>query len=367
MRDASARTHGYKFQDDARAAEGSSGGSGAETVTPELIGGSTRYELPLPVSIPNDSTSMMMVLSRRVKGEEVFLFAPNAGIPASAAHPFRAIRFTNDTGGELERGAIALFQRGLFLGQALLESVPLGTSATLPFALDRSISVDVETKAGGSAAMGARVAKIADGKLTVAVAHGIRTAYRLRNEGEQSARVLVKHRMAPHSKLLSPPAGTEERFGANTALVPATAPSHDMAELLVDEQSEEFVTADWFEDVAGYAVRAYLADSKSDRDVVSKLSAAWPPREDIVAKTRERDHLRQQRYDLQQETEEIRKNLKAAGGGTGDALRAQLGSRLTQAQGRMADDDKKILALDADIGRLSDQFRKVAQDIRLVP
>jgi|SRR5580704_2845380 hypothetical protein len=367
MRDGSARMHGYKFQDDPRAAESSSAGSGAETVTPELIGGSTRYELPLPVNIPNDSTSMMMVLSRRVKGEEVFLFAPNAGIPASAAHPFRAIRFTNDTGGELERGPIALFQRGLFLGQALLEAVPLGTSATLPFALDRGISVDVETKAGGSAAMAARVAKIADGKLTVAVAHGVRTAYRLRNEGEQSARVLVKHRMAPHSKLLSPPAGTEERIGANTALVPATAPSHDTAELIVDEQSEEFVTADWFEDVAGYAVRAYLADSKSDRDVVSKLSAAWPPREDIVAKTRERDHLRQQRYDLQQETEEIRKNLKAAGGGTGDALRAQLGSRLTQAQGRMADDDKKILALDADIGRLSDQFKKVAQELRLVP
>ncbi len=362
-----AQTHGYQFQDDAFAGARSSGGPDAETVTPELVGGSTRYELPLPVTIPNESTKLLMVLARRVKSEEIFLFAPNAGIPASAAHPFRAIRFKNDTGGELERGPIALFQRGIFLGQALLDAVPVGASATLPFALDRAIAVDVETKAGGTAVMGVRVAKIADGKLTVAVGHGVRTAYRLRNEGLEPAPVLVKHWLAPHSKLLSPPAGTEEHLGTNAALVPVRAPSHDTAELLVDEQSEEFVTADWFEDVAGYAVRAYLADSKSDREVGSKLLAAWPLREDIMAKTRERDHLRQQRYDLQQETEEIRRNLKAAGGGPGDALRAKLGNRLTQAQGQMADDDKKIMALDADIGRLSDQFKKVAQDIRLVP
>jgi len=212
-----------------------------------------------------------------------------------------------------------------------------------------------------------RVAKIADGKLTIGTAHGLRTVYRLRNGGEQQARILVKHGLAPGAKLFSPPAGTEERMSAGSALVPATVSAHDTKELVVDERSEEIAAADWFGEAAGFALRSYLADPSSDREVVRKLSSAWPLREEALAKMRERDHLRQQQFDLKQETEEIRHNLKAAGGGTGDDLRAKLGGRLTHALGQIAEDDKKIVALDADIGRASDAFKALVQDIRTTP
>jgi hypothetical protein len=336
-----------------------------ETVSPEYVGGTTRYDLALPVTIPNESTSMVLVVSRPVRGEEVFLFAPNAGIPSSAEHPFRAIRFMNDTGGELEPGSLAIFEKGIFVGQALLEPVPIGASATLPFALDRAMSVEADRKPEPASIGEGHVAKIADGKLLVQVDRSLRTVYSVRNESDDAAKVLVKHRLGAGAKLFSPPAGTDERKG--TALVPATVGPHAMTELVVEERSGEPTIADWFSDPAGYAVRAYLDGPKSDRDAVHKLGAAWSTREAVVDKMRERDHLRQQSYDLKQETEEIRRNLKAAGGGSADALRAKLGNHLAQVLGQITDDDKKIVALDAEIGDLSDRFKQAVRDIRIDP
>ncbi|MGH7281547.1 MAG: hypothetical protein ACRELY_08500, partial [Polyangiaceae bacterium] len=72
-------------------------------------GGTTRYDLPVTVTIPDKSATMVMLLSQRVAGEAIFLFAPDGGVPDSMSHPFRVARFTNGTKGVLERGPIAVF------------------------------------------------------------------------------------------------------------------------------------------------------------------------------------------------------------------------------------------------------------------
>ncbi len=55
--------------------------------------GATRYELPTRVSIPDQSATMVLLLSHEVKGESVFLFALTAvfgfviaSIPRRAFH-----------------------------------------------------------------------------------------------------------------------------------------------------------------------------------------------------------------------------------------------------------------------------------------
>ena len=61
----------------------------------------------------------------------------------------------------------------------------------------------------------------------------------------------------------------------------------------------------------GNAVKAFMADPKTDRGVVQKLSAAWVVRSDIVAKSQERYKLQQESGALSQSTEETRRNLRA--------------------------------------------------------
>ena len=60
---------------------------------------------------------MVMLLDQRVPGEIIALYAPDGGVPESSSHPFRVARFTNKTGGLLERGPLAIFSDGRSSGR----------------------------------------------------------------------------------------------------------------------------------------------------------------------------------------------------------------------------------------------------------
>jgi len=262
-------------------------------------GGATRYDLPLPVTIPDRSATMVMLLSRQVSGEALFLFAPDGGVPDSASHPFRVARFTNGTSGVLERGPIAVFEQGAFLGQGIVDPLPVGATATVPFALERSIAIDQDRKLDE---LGERIAKIENGELTIERDRVVQTKYRVRNGGDLPAKLLVKHARIAGARLFSPPPETEDNVGTGTALVPAAVAARATSEFVVDERSVERQGADWFSVIADNAVKAYVADPKSDRGVAQKLAAEWIVRNDIVKKRDERFNLQRESNDLSQST-----------------------------------------------------------------
>ena len=111
-----------------------------------LQAGATRYDFAATVTIPDKSATMVMLLDKRVPGEAIALFAPDGGVPDSASHPFRVARFTNKTGGLLERGPLAIFSDGAFLGQGMTDPLPDGATATVPFALERTLAIDSEAR-----------------------------------------------------------------------------------------------------------------------------------------------------------------------------------------------------------------------------
>ena len=73
-------------------------------------GGATRYDLPDLVTVPDHSATMVMLASRDVPGQQMYLFAPDPGVTDSASHPFHVARFENHSGGLMERGPIAIFE-----------------------------------------------------------------------------------------------------------------------------------------------------------------------------------------------------------------------------------------------------------------
>jgi hypothetical protein len=329
----------------------------------DVEGGVTRYDLPLPITVPDHSATMVMLLSKQVSGEALYLFAPDGGVPDSQSHPFRVGRFTNATPGMLERGPIAVFQEGSFLGQGMLDPLPPGATATVPFALERSIAVDLDRKFDE---VGARLAKIENSELTVERDRVTQTKYRLRNGGDLDVKILVKHPRTAGARLFQPPTGTEDNVGTGTALVPATVPKGGTAELLVDERAAERQRMDWFSVIADNAIKAYVADPKSNAATVQKLSAAWVVRADVVKKRDDRAGLQRQETDLSNSTEETRRNLRAIEKNkTAEALRQKLTARLAEASAKMDDINRKIVELDAKLAELGVQFNEAVRDIRV--
>lgn len=323
--------------------------------------GATRYDLPQTVTIPDKSATMVMLLSRRVKGEALFLFAPDGGVPDSSSHPFRVARFTNQTPGVLERGPIAVFESGSFLGQGMVDPLPAEATATVPFALERAVAVDQESKYDE---LGERIAKIENGELTIERDSVRYTKYRLRNGGETDAKMLVRHPRVAGSRLNNPPQGTEDNVGTQTALVPGLVKPHATQELTVDERTTIKRREDWFTLIADNAVKAYIADSRADRGIASKLTAVWVVRKEIVDRIETRGKLQQESNTLSIQQQETRANLRAIEKNkTADALRATLTKRLTDTGNRFDEVTKKIVEVDSKLAELRIQFKELLRDV----
>jgi hypothetical protein len=327
-------------------------------------GGSTRYDPPNAVTIPDRSATMVMLLSRAVPGEELFLFAPDGGVPDSGAHPFRVARFTNKTGGVLERGPIAVFDDGSFLGQGLVDPLPEGATATVPFALERGLAIDIDRKWNE---LGDRIGKIENGTLTVERDSVRQTKYRMRNGGDTAAKVLIKHPREYGSHLFEAPKGTDDNVGTRTALVPTTVAPHTTSELVVDERTPSPRTVDWFTALAGTAMKDFLKDPRLSPALVSKLTAAWAIRDDIMAK---RDGLTKAQAGLGgllQSAEETRRNLRAIEKNhMADALRATLTQRLAATSTKIDVITKQKVELDSKLAELGVRFNEALRDVKYV-
>jgi hypothetical protein len=327
-------------------------------------GGSTRYDIPLPITVPDKSATMVMLLSKAVPGESIFLFAPDGGVPDSQAHPFRVARFTNKSGGLLERGPIAIFEAGAFLGQGMVDPLPEGATTTVPFALERSLAV--ETKRDYTEE-GARLAKIESGSIYIERDAVTRTRYRVKNGGDKGAKLLVKHPRNGQARLFNPPKGTEDNVGTGTALVPVEAAAHAVSDLTVDERQSNERAVDWLSQQADDAVRLYISDRRAEPSVVSALKAAWDVRLTLTRALEERAKLTAEQNELSRSTEETRRNLKALEKNkTAADLRDKLTERLAKNSLRLDEITKRLVEVDMRINEQRVRFSDMIRSLKLL-
>jgi hypothetical protein len=325
--------------------------------------GTTRYDIPSPVTVPNESATMVLLLNRRVPGEAVFLFAPDPGVPDSTSHPFRVARFSNATTGLLERGPIAVFEQGSFLGQGVLDSLPPNAKATVPFALERSIAVESEQK---YEAQGARIAKIEAGQLWIERDQVTKTIYKIKNGGEKRAKFLVKHPRIGGTRLYRPPPGTEDNTGMGNALMPLEIKPHGRAELTVDERQGGQQPIDWLHPLADEAVQGYIKDPRHQPEVAKKLADAWQFREVLKRSTDEQQKLIGEQQELEKNARETRLSLQAIEKNAQAAdLRGKLTRRLTEVTTRLDQITKRLIEVKLQINEQEVRFRDAVRDIKL--
>jgi hypothetical protein len=325
--------------------------------------GSTRYQIPVKVTIPDASATMVLLINQRVPGEAVFLFAPDGGVPDSTSHPFRVARFSNTTSGLLERGPIAVFEKGAFLGQGMLDPLPPKATATVPFALERSLAVDSERT---NLELGARLFKIEAGELVVERDSVTRTLYRIKNGGDSNAKLLVRHSRLSAARLYKPPPGTEDNLGAGNALIPIQVQAAARAELTVEERQPSQESTDWLSPLADDAVKAYLADARADHATATALSSAWGQRDSLKRAVDERDELTRSQAELEKSARETRLSLEAIEKNKQAAdLRAKLTARLGEVTNRLDQITKKLVEVNMRSSELGVRFRDAIREIHL--
>ena len=326
--------------------------------------GTTRYDLPAAVTIPDKSATMVMLLDQRVPGEIIALYAPDGGVPGSSSHPFRVARFTNKTGGLLEKGPLAIFSDGAFVGQGMADPLPDGGTATVPFAIDRRVAVDVSREHREE---GARLFHIEGAMLTIARDSVSLTKYRLKNGADHAAKLMIKHPRVGGALMNGFPAGTEENVGTGSALVPATLGPRATMDLTLDERLQTTRNVDWLEPLADDAVKAYLRDKHADPVIAAQLKEAWEIRQVLAKANDERQKLATEEADRRRATEETRANLKALEKNTaaGD-LRAKLTERLAGDSSRLDVLSRKVIEVNLKINENQVRFGESIRAIKML-
>lgn len=326
-------------------------------------GGSTRYKIPGEVTVPDESATMVLLVSRKVPGESVFLFAPDGGVPDSSAHPFRVVRFENATSGLLERGPIAVFGSGQFLGQGMLEPLPPKAKATVPFALDRSIAISSERQ---NTEQSARLFRIEAEALIIERDSVTKTTYKIVSGSEESSKLIVRHPRLHAARLFKPPAGTEDDLATSTALVPIPLKPRGRAELVVDERQAVQQSLDWLHPLADEAVKGYLSDPRADRGVAQKLGDAWRLRDALKTATDQESALQTEQRELEKSSRETRLSLEAIEKNNQAAdLRAKLTKRLAEVTSRLDQITKKLVELRLTLGEAQVRFREAIRELKL--
>jgi hypothetical protein len=326
-------------------------------------GGTTRYVIPYPVTVPDESATMVLLTSQSVPGESVFLFAPDPGVPDSMGHPFRVARFKNASRGLLERGPIAVFEKGSFLGQGMLEPLPAGGTATVPFALERGLGIESDVRYDQR---GARLFRIEAGEIDIERDEVTRTTYTIHNGTDEAAKVFVRHPRRPGTRLYHPPPGTEDNTGSGAALVPMETRAHAKAELVVDERQPTEQRVDWLSPLAADAVTAYLTDPRANPSIVAKLRAAWQVREqwrklndERVTLEEEKNKLEEHSAQLRESLEAIRKNAQAS------ELRAKLSRKLDDVMARLDQITKRLVELTSNLREQEIRFRDAILELKV--
>jgi hypothetical protein len=264
----------------------------------------------------------------------------------------------------LERGPISVFEKGSFLGEGVLEPLPPKATATVPFALERSLAVESDHKFEH---LGARIFKIEAGELWIERDQAHRTIYKVKNGGGDAAHLLVKHPRAAGTRLYQPPPGTEDNTGTASALVPVDVKPYGSSELTVDERSPVQEQTDWLSELAVIAVKAYMADTRSDPKIVAALGQAWALRDKLRGLTDERDKLITEQRELEKTTQESRASLKVLEKNkkAGDLV-AKLMERLRLAGDRLDVITKRLIEVDLAEKEQRVRFRDAIREITLV-
>ena len=293
--------------------------------TPIVVEGATQYDIASRVTIPAHSSSLVTILSERVRGESILLFRPDANAPGSDRHPFRAARITAPRGTTLIPGPIAIYAGGSFAGEGLVEALHEGEVATLPYAIDGATHVALANEAGTEPA---RLIAVARGVVTVEDRAIRRTIYEIHPGEHAPARIFVRHARTPGHTPRNLPEGTEETETA--LLVPVALTAGQATSLIIEETTPTRRQITLASDLRT-PVAPYLEVTGSLPETLSAgLRTALDRRLALGTLEESAQSLRQRVRDASQRSAELRANLEALGTRTSETRRT-LEARLRDA------------------------------------
>ncbi len=130
-------------------------------VSGTTVGSLFRYDIAERVSVPDRSSALVTLINKDVEGKDVLYYITEQ---SDDGIPYRAVRFRNTSGFVLERGPVAIYKDGQFVGEALGGVVEKDATAFVPYAREGKVIIHQDVRWENE---GERLLSIINGIITV--------------------------------------------------------------------------------------------------------------------------------------------------------------------------------------------------------
>jgi hypothetical protein len=320
------------------------------------VGSLFRYDLQDPVTIDERQSALVNIVNARVPGEEVLLFR----VGSDQTSPYRAVRFTNDSGFVLEAGPIAIYHDDAFVGEALGARIEKTANTFVPFAQDGRVMVQLAEEHHEE---GMALVKLAQGVLTVDTKQVTKYSYDVDNGSGEEATLYVRRERRPGWKLVGAKDAIEE---GGAYYLPIKLPKSGRTKVSVEEQTPVKRMVNIWDTVGRQALALFITDAKSDPKIVTQLKEALSLQSHSGTLDEQIATLEEQRNTLSTRQNEVRANIGVLGKNSkNDDLKKQLEASLAQLENSLNDVTRKLVQLSMERGQVRDRLAVLMKSITI--
>ncbi len=264
------------------------------------------FTIKTPVSVERRRSAMIPLVEGSFEAKRVSIYNPLSVEGDSGGTVSLGARIRNTGAAPLPAGPIAVYDGGVFAGDALLDYLPEAETRLIAFGEDLALSVT----SGQSVKREITSVKASGGVMTLSRRTIQTTSYTLKNAGIRKKLLVLEHPVLAGSTLTSgtkPVERTQELYRFDIEIAPSSS-----VDFSVDEEvpGQERIV------LAGIGIDALLAYSSS-RDIPEsarkKLAEAAVLRRAIDDAKRRQSELQTRKNELTSDQDRIRRNLEAAG------------------------------------------------------
>jgi hypothetical protein len=324
------------------------------------VGSLFRYDLDEPVTIDERQSALVNIVNARVPGEEVLLFR----VGADSVSPYRAVRFTNDSGFVLEAGPIAIYHNdehdGTFVGEALAARIEKTASTFVPYAQDGRVRVQLAEE---QREQGLTLVKLVRGVLTVDTRLITKYSYDVDNGSGEEVTLYVRRERRPGWKLVGAEHVIEE---GGAYYLPIKLAKSGRTQVTVEEQTPVQRSVDIWNALGRQVIGLYISDAKSNPKLVAQLKEALDLQGRAGTLDAQIQTLEEQRGTLAQRQKEVRDNLQVLGKASkNDDLKKKLETTLADLETTLNDVTRKLVTLSIERGEVRDRFAVLMKSITI--
>ncbi len=326
-------------------------------VTGREVGALYTYQAQRPVTVPDRSAALINIVSRKIDGEDVFLFRD----PSAGQAPYRAVLLRNGKQSALEAGPITLYVDGTFAGEGFIARLGKDEVTFVPYARESGLTLSTDYS---SRTDELRLVRIVDSRITLQGKQRHTRTVRLASNRDQPSQAYVRLPRIRGTQIINPPKDLVQT--GDDVYLPVMVGAKAKVEVSFVEETPISVVEAGLTGPVVTALKYYLDNAKPQEALAGPIREVLATQEEIGKIQIDLQNLAQQRDTLDQEQRRIQGNLDALPPGAVAAdLRKKLVAQLDDASKRAAEVAKRMVEDQVKLAALNDKLRELLRHVEL--